>query len=50
MDKLPSNLNNEQKKRKIKYLVNEILYRKQNILKNIGTNRYPVWTLKNKKA
>lgn len=48
ISKLPDSLDNEQKKRKIKYLVSESLNRKEHILKNIGTNRYPVWTLDNK--
>lgn len=48
IDKLPDSLNNEQKKRKIKYLVSECLHRREHILENIGTNRYPVWSLKNK--
>lgn len=46
-DKLPNSLDNEQKKRKIKYLVNVCLQSKENKVKNIGTNRYPIWT-KNK--
>lgn len=46
LDKLPDSLNDEQKKRKIKYLVNECLQNKENLVKNIGTNRYPVWTRK----
>lgn len=48
ISKLPDSLDNKQKKRKIKYLVSESLNRKEHILKNIGTNRYPVWTLDNK--
>ena len=48
ISKLPDSLDDEQKKRKIKYLVSESLNRKEHILKNIGTNRYPVWTLDNK--
>ena len=48
ISKLPDSLDSEQKKRKIKYLVSESLNRKEHILKNIGTNRYPVWTLDNK--
>ncbi len=46
IDKLPDNLNEEQKKRKIRYLVNEILNKKEQKIKNIGTTRYSVWTLK----
>lgn len=46
MDKLPDSLNEEQKKRKIRYLVNEILNKKEQKIKNIGTTRYSVWTLK----
>lgn len=46
MDKLPDSLNEEQKKRKIRYLVNEILNKKEQRIKNIGTTRYSVWTLK----
>lgn len=49
MDKLPDSLNNEQKKRKIKYLVNENLAKKEQKLINIGKNKFPVWTLKNQK-
>ena len=48
IDKLPDSLNEEQKKRKIRYLVNEILNKKEQKIKNIGTTRYPVWTLDNK--
>lgn len=48
MSKLPDNLNDEQKKRKIKYLVSECLNRREGILRNIGTSRYPTWTLNNK--
>ena len=43
MDKLPDNLNEEQRKTKIKYLVNVCLQRKEKKIKNIGTSRYPVW-------
>ncbi len=46
--KLPDSLNEEQNRRKIKYLVSESLNRREKILKNIGTNRYPVWALNNK--
>ena len=46
IDKLPDSLNEEQKKRKIRYLVNEILNKKEQKIKNIGTTRYSVWTLK----
>ena len=46
MDKLPDNLNEEQKRTKIKYLVNVCLQRKEQKLKNIGTSRYPVWSKK----
>ena len=46
LNKLPDSLNEEQKKRKIKYLVNECLQNKENIIQNIGTSRYPVWTKK----
>ena len=46
MDKLPDSLNNEQKKRKIKYLVNICLQTKEDKIKNIGTNRYPIWSKK----
>ena len=48
MSKLPDVLNKEQKLRKIKYLVNESLTKKESILKKIGTNRNPIWTLNNK--
>lgn len=34
------------KKRKIRYLVNEILNKKEQKIKNIGTTRYSVWILK----
>lgn len=46
MSKLPDYLSQEQKKRKIKYLVNICLQTKENKVKNIGTNRYPVWAKK----
>ncbi len=46
LNKLPDSLNEEQKKRKIKYLVNECLQNKEDIIQNIGTSRYPVWTKK----
>jgi len=46
MSKLPNSLDDVQKKRKIKYLVNEHLQKKENIIKNIGTTRYPIWTRK----
>ena len=48
MDKLPDNLNIEQKKRKIKYLVNENLSKKEQLLKNIGKSNNPTWTLNKK--
>lgn len=48
MEKLPDSLDKEQKKRKIKYLVNDSLQNKEHIVKNIGTLRYPVWTINNK--
>ena len=48
MDKLPDSLNEEQKKRKIKYLVNENLARKKKILINIGNLYNPIWALNNK--
>ena len=48
ISKLPDSLDDKQKKRKIKYLVSESLNRREHILKNIGTNRYPVWTLDDK--
>lgn len=46
MNKLPESLNIEQKKRKIKYLVNETLAQKENKIENIGNNAKPIWTLK----
>lgn len=46
LNKLPDSLNEEQKKRKIKYLVNECLQNKENIIQNVGTSRYPVWAKK----
>lgn len=46
LNKLPDSLNEEQKKRKIKYLVNECLQNKEDIIQNIGTSRYPVWAKK----
>ena len=49
MDKLPDNLSEAQKERKIRYLVSDVLHRKEKILENIGTKRYPIWTLKNNK-
>ncbi len=48
MDKLPDNLSAAQKERKIKYLVSDVLHRKEKILENIGTTRYPIWALRNK--
>lgn len=48
IDKLPSILSEEQKKTKIKYLVNVCLQRKEYKIKNVGTSRYPVWA-KNEK-
>lgn len=48
MDKLPDNLSDAQKERKIKYLVSDVLHRKEKILENIGTTRYPIWALRNK--
>lgn len=48
MDKLPDNLSNAQKERKIKYLVSDVLHRKEKILENIGTTRYPIWALRKK--
>ena len=45
MNKLPEHLNTEQKKRKIKYLVNETLAQKEKMIKNIGNNAKPIWTL-----
>lgn len=46
LNKLPDSLNEEQKKRKIKYLVNECLQNKEDMIQNIGTSRYPVWAKK----
>lgn len=46
MSKLPDYLDQNQKKRKIKYLVNICLQTKENKVKNIGTNRYPIWAKK----
>ena len=43
MDKLPDILSYEQKKTKIKYLINVCLNRKEKKIKNIGTSRYPIW-------
>ena len=43
-DKLPNSLDAQQKKRKIKYLVNVCLQLKEKKVKNIGTNRYPIWS------
>lgn len=43
MDKLPDSLDDEQKKTKIKYLVNVCLKKKEGKIKNIGTSRYPIW-------
>ena len=43
MNKLPDSLNEEQKKRKIKYLVNETLAKKEHILTNIGKKNNPIW-------
>ena len=46
MDKLPDNLEIEQKKRKIKYLVNESLAKREGIIENIGKMNSPIWRLK----
>ena len=46
ISKLPDYLNREQKKTTIKYLVNVCLQKKEEKIKNIGTNRYPVWVKK----
>lgn len=46
MNKLPESLNTDQKKRKIKYLVNETLAQKENKIENIGNNAKPIWALK----
>lgn len=43
MDKLPDSLNLEQKKRKIKYLVNECLCQKEKLITNIGPKNKPIW-------
>lgn len=43
ISKLPDYLNREQKKTKIKYLVNVCLQKKEEKIKNIGTTRYPIW-------
>ena len=43
MDKLPDSLNLEQKKRKIKYLVNECLCQKEKLINNIGPKNKPIW-------
>lgn len=48
MDKLPDSLNIEQKRRKIRYLVNDCLNGKEKILENKGTNRNPIWSLRKK--
>ena len=48
MDKLPDNLSIEQKKRKIKYLVNENLAKKEQLLKNIGKMNNPIWAINRK--
>lgn len=45
LDKLPESLNQNQKNRKIRYLVNETLNKKEKKIKNVGTTRYPIWTL-----
>ena len=48
MNKLPDNLSDAQKERKIRYLVSDVLHRKEKVLENIGTIRYPKWTLRKK--
>lgn len=48
MDKLPDSLDEEQKKRKIKYLINENLAKKEQILTNIGPRNNPIWALNDK--
>ena len=48
MDKLPDSLNIEQKRRKIRYLVNDCLNGREKILENTGTNRNPIWSLRKK--
>lgn len=49
MNKLPDSLNENQKKRKIKYLVNEKLAKKEKLLKNIGKSNKPIWSLNNER-
>ena len=46
IDKLPDNLEIEQKKRKIKYLINESLAKREGVIENIGKMNSPIWRLK----
>ena len=46
MDKLPDSLDEEQKNRKIKYLISEKLKDKKNLIENVGTYRNAIWKLK----
>ena len=45
MNKLPDILRPEQKMHKINRLLSEIMRKKLNIIKNIGTDRAPKWVL-----
>ena len=45
MDKLPAILNPEQKLHKINRLLSEIMRKRLNLIKNIGTDRNPKWVL-----
>ncbi len=46
LNKLPENLTLTQKKRKIKYLVNERLCKKENLIVNVGKTNSPIWKIK----
>ena len=46
IDKLPDSLTYKQKKRRIKYLVNQKLARDEMLIENIGKNSQPIWALK----
>ena len=46
IDKLPDSLTYKQKKRKIKYLVNQKLARDEMLIENIGKNNQPIWALR----
>ena len=48
MNKLPDILSSEQKMHKINRLLSELMRKKLNLIKNIGTDRSPKWVLTDK--